>query len=406
MKIYKVGGAVRDELLGLPSNDNDWVVTGATPAQMVAAGYRQVGKDFPVFLHPETQEEYALARTERKTGPGYHGFVVNAAPNVTLEEDLSRRDLTINAMARDQANLLIDPCGGQADLENRVLRHVSSAFSEDPLRILRVARFAARFAGLGFELAKETCHLMAAMVQDGELLTLAAERVWVETERALAGPQPRVFFTVLRQCGALAVLYPELDQLFGHPQPEKFHSEIDTGEHTLRVLDQIVELSAEPDVRFAALVQDVGKGETIPDEWPRHIGHEQRSVEMIGALCQRLKLPKAYRELAVLVVRYHSHCHRVFELKPSALLKILESLDVFRRPQRFEQFLLCCEADARGSHGYESEAYPQAQYIYHAYEIVKAITAASLVAEGLSGLELAKQLRQQRIEALDILMKK
>lgn len=400
MQIYKVGGAVRDELLGQSSNDVDWVVTGATPEQMLAAGYRQVGKDFPVFLHPRSQEEYALARTERKTAPGYHGFAINAAPDVTLEEDLSRRDLTINAMARDQSNHLIDPYGGQSDLDNRILRHVSPAFSEDPLRILRVARFAARFAGLGFRLADDTRQLMADMVHEGELATLAAERVWTETERALAGAQPRVFFTVLRNCGALAFLYPELEKLFGVPQPEKHHPEVDTGLHTMMVLDQAEALSAEPIVRFAALVHDLGKGETDPAEWPRHIGHEQRSAALITALCRRLRIPRAYRDLACLGARFHTHCHRAFDLKPATVLKTLESLDVFRRPERFEQFLLVCEADARGRLGFEAVDYPQAAYLYRAYECVTAVTAAGLVDAGLAGLELAQQLREQRIEAL------
>lgn len=398
--IYKVGGAVRDELLGLPANDCDWVVTGATPAQMLAAGYRQVGKDFPVFLHPQSQEEYALARTERKTAPGYHGFVIHAAPDVTLEQDLGRRDLTINAMARDGDNNLIDPYGGQADLDNRILRHVSPAFSEDPLRILRVARFAARFAALGFRLAVDTQQLMTEMVLAGELSTLAAERVWTESERALAGPQPRVFFSILRDCGALAVIYPELDRLFGVPQPEKYHPEIDAGVHTLMVLDQAAALSDDPMVRFSALVHDIGKGQTPASEWPQHIGHEQRSADMIALLCQRMRTPKAYRELACLVARFHSHCHRAFDLKPITVQKTLEKLDAFRRPQRFEQFLLVCEADARGRKGQEKACYEQAQYLRKAFDCAASVTAVKFLDQGLTGIALADRLREERVKLI------
>ena len=400
MDIYRVGGAVRDELLGLPVSDNDWVVTGATPEQMLAAGYRQVGKDFPVFLHPQTQEEYALARTERKTAPGYHGFDVNAAPEVTLEQDLARRDLTINAMARDADERLIDPYGGQADLERRLLRHVSPAFVEDPLRILRVARFAARFYGLGFRVATETQALMQQMVQAGEAGALVAERVWVECQRALCEAQPGQFFTVLRDCGALAVLLPELDRLFGVPQPEEHHPEIDTGVHSLMVLAQAVLLSNDPQVRFAALLHDVGKGETPVAEWPRHIAHEPRSVRLIEQLCRRLRVPKDYRELAVLVARFHTQCHRAFDLKPATVLKMLEAVDALRRPQRFEQFLLACEADARGRLGFENIAYHQARYLRQAHEVAVAVTAAPLVEQGLQGQVLAQQLRQQRIKAI------
>jgi len=402
MEIYRVGGAVRDELLGLPVSDHDWVVTGATPEQMLADGYRQVGRDFPVFLHPQTREEYALARTERKTAPGYHGFEVDAAPEVTLEQDLSRRDLTINAMARDSEDRLIDPYDGQADLERRLLRHVSPAFSEDPLRILRVARFAARFHDLGFRVADETRALMQQMVQAGEAEALVAERVWVECQRALCEPHPGQFFTVLRDCGALAVLLPELDRLFGVPQPEKHHPEIDTGVHSLMVLEQAVKLSEEPQVRFAALVHDVGKGETPESEWPRHIAHEQRSARLIEQLCRRLRVPKDYRELAVLVARFHTHCHRAFELRPETLLKMLETTDAFRRPQRFEQFLLACEADARGRLNFEKIVYDQARYLHQACAVAGAIEVAPLIEQGLQGQALAQQLRQQRIAAITV----
>jgi len=402
MEIYRVGGSVRDELLGLPVSDHDWVVTGATPEQMLAAGYRQVGKDFPVFLHPQTQEEYALARTERKTAPGYHGFEVYAAPEVTLEQDLSRRDLTINAMAQDGNGQVIDPYGGQADLKQRLLRHVSPAFVEDPLRILRVARFAARFYGLGFRVAAETLALMQQMVQAGETESLVAERVWIECQRALSEPHPEQFITVLRDCGALAVILPELDRLFGVPQPEKHHPEIDTGVHSLMVLEQAVLLSEEPQVRFAALVHDVGKGETPASAWPRHIAHEQRSARLIEQLCRRLRVPKDFRELALLVARFHSHCHRAFELKPATVLKTLESVDAFRRPQRFEQFLLACEADARGRLGHENSVYDQARYLRQACKVAGAIEVAPLVEQGLQGQALAQQLRQQRIDAITV----
>jgi tRNA nucleotidyltransferase (CCA-adding enzyme) len=404
MEIYRVGGAVRDELLGLPVSDQDWVVTGATPEQMLAHGFRQVGIDFPVFLHPDTHEEYALARTERKTAPGYHGFAVDAAPAVTLEQDLSRRDLTINAMARDAAGNLIDPYGGQADLEQRLLRHVSPAFAEDPLRILRVARFAARFHGLGFRIAPETQALMQQMVAAGEAEALVAERVWVECQRALCERYPGQFISVLRDCGALAVLLPELDRLFGVPQPEQHHPEIDTGIHSLMVLEQAVILSDEPQVRFAALVHDVGKGETPTAEWPAHIAHEQRSVKLIEQLCRRLRVPKDYRELAVLVARYHTQCHRAFELKPATVLKMLESVDALRRPERFEQFLLACEADARGRLGFEHREYPQAQRIRQACEVAVAVPTQPLLERGLRDQALADELRQQRIRAISELL--
>jgi len=400
VNIYMVGGAVRDELLGLPVSDRDWVVTGATPEQMLARGYRQVGRDFPVFLHPDTTEEYALARTERKTGPGYHGFVVNSAPDVTLEQDLARRDLTINAMARDATGQLIDPYGGQADLEQRLLRHVSPAFSEDPLRVLRVARFAARFNALGFRIADETLQLMVDMAAGGELTSLAPERVWQECHRALTGPRPAQFFRVLRQCGALAVLLPEVDRLFGVPQPAKYHPEIDSGEHTLMVLEQAERISHDSRVRFAALVHDVGKGTTPASEWPRHIGHEQRGARLIRELSQRLKVPNDHRDLAVLVARYHGLCHRALELKPATLLKLIEDLDALRRGERFQQFLQACEADARGRRGREEHDYPQSSYLRQVLDVVVSVPAAPLVDRGLSGSELAAALRDSRIRTI------
>ena len=400
MNIYMVGGAVRDELLGLPVSDHDWVVTGATPEQMLAQGYRQVGRDFPVFLHPHTAEEYALARTERKTGPGYHGFVVNSAPDVTLDQDLARRDLTINAMARDAAGHLIDPYGGRADLDNRLLRHVSPAFCEDPLRVLRVARFAARFNALGFRIAEETRQLMMEIVNSGELTSLAPERVWQECHRALAGPSPAHFFRVLHQCGALEVLLPEVERLFGVPQPAKYHPEIDSGEHTLMVLEQAEAISPDTRVRFAALVHDVGKGTTPVSQWPRHIGHEQRGVKLIRELSQRLKVPNDHRDLAMLVAKYHGLCHRALELKPVTLLKLIEDLDALRRVERFHQFLQACEADARGRQGREEQDYPQAYYLRQVLDAVLSVAAAPLVDGGLTGTDLADALRNLRIRAI------
>ncbi|HEY0721228.1 MAG TPA: multifunctional CCA addition/repair protein, partial [Gammaproteobacteria bacterium] len=335
MQIYLVGGAVRDKLLGVEPRDRDWVVVGATPAEMLAQGYRPVGKDFPVFIHPETGEEYALARTERKTAPGYHGFEFHADPAVTLEEDLRRRDLTINAMAMDGAGNLIDPFGGAEDLRNGRLRHVSPAFAEDPVRILRLARYAARYAHWGFRVAHATHALMKQMVENGEVDALVAERVWQEMENALGEPTPSRFFEVLRNCGALARILPELEALFGVPQPKHHHPEVDTGLHTLLVLDQAARLSTDTRVRFAALVHDLGKGTTPREEWPKHIAHEHRGVELVNALCERLHIPNDYRELAQIVTRYHGVYHRVEELRASTLHDTLEAVDAFRRPERF-----------------------------------------------------------------------
>ncbi|MEX1196723.1 MAG: multifunctional CCA addition/repair protein [Pseudohongiellaceae bacterium] len=363
METYLVGGAVRDSLLGLGQSDRDWVVVGATQQEMETAGFRPVGRDFPVFLHPDSGEEYALARTERNTAPGYRGFAVNASPDVTLEEDLQRRDLTINAMAQAPDGTVVDPWGGQQDLEQRLLRHVSPAFVEDPLRVLRVARFAARFAPLGFRVADETQHLMRRMVDDGELEHLVPERVWQETDRALGEADPAVYLRVLRDCGALAVILPEVDRLFGVPQPEAHHPEIDTGEHILLCLQQAAVLSKETSVRFAVLMHDVGKGLTPEDNWPRHYGHESIGVPAIEALCERLRVPNEHRALAVMSARYHTHCHRMPDMKPATVVKLLEQLDVFRRPERFERFLLASEADARGRTGYEQRPYPQADWL-------------------------------------------
>jgi len=391
---------VRDELLGLPVMDRDWVVVGATVQEMLDLGYRLVGKDFPVFLHPQTHEEYALARTERKVGPGYKGFTVHAAPDVTLEEDLRRRDLTINAMALAPDGDLIDPFGGSADLKRRLLRHVSPAFSEDPVRILRVSRFAARFAPLGFEVADETLALMRAMVEAGEVDALVPERVWTELVRALGEQRPSRFFEVLRSCGALRPLFPELDSLFGVPQPRPHHPEIDSGVHALQVLDRAAQLSNEPRVRFAALLHDVGKGATPPEQWPRHIGHEQRGPALIEALCQRLRAPKDYRELALLAAKYHGVCLRAEELRPATLLDTLQSLDAFRRPRRFEQFLLACEADFSGRPGDEQQPCHQTALLRHLFQVARTVDAAALAAQGLQGEALAAELRQQRIAAI------
>jgi tRNA nucleotidyltransferase (CCA-adding enzyme) len=396
MKSYIVGGAVRDRLLGLPVQDRDWVVVGATPEQMLARGFRQVGRDFPVFLHPKTHEEYALARTERKTGPGYTGFTVHAAPDVTLEEDLIRRDLTINAMAEDEHGALIDPYGGAADIERRVLRHVSPAFAEDPLRILRVARFAARFAPLGFIVAEETLLLMQAIVEAGEVATLAPERVWQETARALAEGQPSAYFEVLHACGALAVIAPEIDRLWGVPQSPEHHPEIDTGIHTMMVLEAAARLTPDTTVRFAALTHDLGKGATPESEWPRHFGHEERGAELVDGLCARLRVPNDHRDLALLAARHHGECHRALELRPGTVLGLLEALDAFRRPGRFELFLLACEADFRGRPGYEALDYPQAAWLRRAREAAADISGAALSHSGLTGKALGAAITERR----------
>jgi tRNA nucleotidyltransferase (CCA-adding enzyme) len=400
MDIYQVGGAVRDELLGLPVIERDWVVVGATQEMLERAGFRPVGRDFPVFLHPESSEEYALARTERKTAPGYRGFAVNASPEVTLEEDLLRRDLTINAMARDAAGNLVDPWGGQRDLEARLLRHVSPAFAEDPVRILRTARLAARFAGLGFRVADETMALMREMVATGEVDALVPERVWQETRRALETAQPDVFLVVLRECGALAVVFPELDALFGVPQPARWHPEIDTGRHMLLCLRAAARLGLDAEARFAVLMHDLGKGTTPREFWPAHHGHEERSVTLARRLCERLRVPNSFRELAEITARYHGLCHRAAELKPATLLKLLEGTDALRRPERFEQFLAACEADLKGRDGLENAPYPQAERLRKALAAAAAVDPAALVAAGLSGERLGERLRELRIEAI------
>jgi tRNA nucleotidyltransferase (CCA-adding enzyme) len=401
MDIYLVGGAVRDRLLGRPHVERDFVVVGATPDELLALGFRPVGKDFPVFLHPDTGEQYALARTERKTGRGYYGFATRFSPDVTLEQDLARRDLTINAMAQGESGEVIDPHGGRRDLEARVLRHVSPAFVEDPLRVLRVARFAARFASLGFTVAPETLELMRAIDASGELAALVPERVWVETERALGEASPATYFEVLRACGALAAVFPEVDTLFGVPQPEQWHPEIDTGLHTLQVLEVAAELSPDTTVRFAALVHDVGKGLTPRDEWPRHIGHEDAGARLIERMAERLRLPNEHRELAVMVARHHARVHRVGEQRPGTILELLELTDAFRRGERFERFLLACEADARGrGPQLHAHPYPQAAQLRAALTAAASVRLPQEVLEREKGPLIAERLRAARIEAI------
>jgi tRNA nucleotidyltransferase (CCA-adding enzyme) len=400
MKTYLVGGVVRDRLLGLPVKEREYVVVGATPAGLIALGYQPVGKDFPVFLHPDTHAEYALARTERKTARGYHGFEFHAAPDVTLEDDLRRRDLTINAIAEDEHGQLIDPYHGQRDLDARVLRHVSPAFAEDPVRVLRVARFAARFAPLGFKLADETLALMREMSDNGEVDALVAERVWQETAKALQTKTPSVFFTTLRECDALKRIFPELDRLFGVPQPAKWHPEIDTGVHVMMVIDQAARLSDDLDVRYAALTHDLGKGTTPADILPHHYGHEERSVKLVEALSDRLKVPRDLRELAVIVARHHGLVHKVVELRAGTILKLLEQTDAFRRPQRFELFLLACEADHRGRTGLEDTPFPQADYLRRAFAAANAVDPRSLGIEGLEGAKIGAQIHDARLNAV------
>jgi tRNA nucleotidyltransferase (CCA-adding enzyme) len=400
MEIYLVGGAVRDKLLGLTPQERDWVVVGATAEEMLALGYQQVGKDFPVFLHPETHDEYALARTERKTAPGYKGFSVHADSSVTLEEDLLRRDLTINAMAETTDGEIIDPYHGQQDLKDKILRHVSPAFSEDPVRILRVARFAARFSHLGFTVAPETNTLMQEMVEAGEVDALVPERVWQEFEKALREKHPGRFIEVLRECGALARLFPEIDRLFGVPQPEQHHPEIDTGVHTMMVLEQAARLSNDPEVRFAALLHDLGKGTTPKAEWPKHINHEARGIALVKALCDRYRVPNSYRDLALMVTPYHLHYFRIGEMRPDTVLKTLQRLDAFRRPERFEQFLLACEADSRGRTGFEDRQPEQTGMMRKAYQAAAAIGADRLIKQGLSGDDIGKELDKLRVEAI------
>lgn len=400
MQVYLVGGAVRDQLLNIAVYDKDWVVVGSDPQQMLDAGFTPVGKDFPVFLHPDTKEEHALARTERKTGAGYKGFDCYFAPDVTLEDDLLRRDLTINAMAQDTQGNIIDPYDGQQDLHDRILRHVSAAFVEDPLRVLRVARFAAKLAHLGFRVADETMALMANIAASGELDHLTAERVWQEWHKSLSTSAPQVFLQILRDCGALKHILPELDRLFGVPQPEKWHPEIDTGVHTLMVAEQAAQLSEALPVRFAAQVHDLGKGVTPEKEWPSHKLHCHTGLSLIEQLCERIRVPNEYRDLALAVCAQHSNVHRAAELKPATRLKVLNRLDVWRKPERLNAVLLCCEADHRGRLGLEQNPYPQRAIFLRAYHAALNVDVQQVIADGFKGKAIRDELEKRRIEAI------
>lgn len=404
MEVFEVGGAVRDSLLERPITERDWVVVGGSPAELLRLGYRQVGKDFPVFLHPQTGEEYALARTEQKVAPGYHGFSFDTSADVSLEEDLGRRDLTINAMARDQDGRLVDPYGGQNDIEARLLRHTSEAFKEDPLRILRVARFAARFKPLSFSIAPETMQLMEQMVAAREADALRPERVWQETEKALAEDRPDIYFETLRECGALAVVFPEIDALFGVPQPPRWHPEIDTGVHTLMCLRIAATLSTDTALRFAALTHDLGKAETPESILPSHTGHEKRSVQILDELCARMPIPRRHKELAGIVARYHGTIHRADELRPGTVLKLIEAADGIRRPERFEALLTACEADARGRTGLEASDYPQRARLRRALKAARDIDTKPLAATA-QGRELGKAIRELRLAAIGAALK-
>lgn len=398
--VYLVGGAVRDDLLGLQHTENDWVVTGCTPDELLAEGYRQVGASFPVFLHPETGEEYALARTERKRGHGYHGFTVDFHPGVTLEEDLARRDLTINAMARDSHGQLIDPFGGQRDLQDRVLRHVSAAFSEDPLRVLRVARFAARFAPLGFRVHADTLRLMREICASGELEHLVPERSWAEIAGAMAAAEPGRFVQVLRDCGALRVLLPEVDRLFGVPQPKEFHPEIDTAVHVMMAMNVAARSGASPRAIFALLLHDIGKGLTPEPEWPQHVGHEVSGVPLVEAACERLRAPKAFRELAVSVCSLHLRAHRLGEMRPASVMRLIEEAGLLRSPALLSDFLAACEADYRGRQGREERSYYQAERLRVALAAALAVQARDLDTADLEGVQIGEKLREARIAAI------
>ena len=405
MKIYSVGGAVRDELLGLPVADRDYVVIGATPEQMVALGYKPVGKDFPVFLHPQTHEEYALARTERKTARGYHGFAFHAAPDVTLEQDLARRDLTINAIAKAEDGTLIDPYHGAADIQARVLRHVSEAFAEDPVRILRLARFAARFASLGFTIADETLQLMRGMVANGEADALVAERVWQELSRGLMEAKPSRLFETLRGCGVLARVLPEVDALWGVPQTAAHHPEVDTGVHVMMVVDYAASQHYALDVRFAELTHDLGKGTTPREEWPRHIAHEERSVGLVAALCERLRVPAECRDLALVMAKQHGNIHRAAELRPATIVQILQSADAFRKPERFAHLLQACESDARGRLGFGDRPYPQAERMAVALKAAAAVDAGAIAKQHSEPTRIKEAIHQARVAAVRVALR-
>ena len=400
MKIYRVGGAVRDKLLDYPSDENDWVVVGSSPEEMVELGYQPVGQDFPVFINTKSGEEYALARTERKSGHGYQGFAFHTAPNVSLEDDLIRRDLTINAMAEDHDGSIIDPHGGQKDLADKLLRHVSDAFTEDPLRVLRVARFAARYHHLGFSIAPETLQLMTEISDSGELQHLVAERVWKETDRALCERSPDIYIQVLRDCGALALLFPEVEKLFGVAQRADYHPEVDTGIHILMSLQQAARLSDSSPIRFSVLVHDLGKGITPDHVLPSHSGHEARGLPLVKDVCDRLKVPNEHRQLAMVVTEFHLLCHKAFELKPETILKLLKAIGALKSSSRLDDFLTCCEADARGRTGFEDRDYPSSAYLRQAREIVIKTDIADLVEAGISGAEIGLQLSLRQTAAL------
>lgn len=402
MKIYLVGGAVRDDLLGLQPGDRDWVVVGSTQTDMEARGFKAVGKDFPVFLHPDTGEEHALARTERKSGRGYRGFVVDAAPSVTLEEDLQRRDFTINAIARDESSGgLVDPWGGLRDIEQRVLRHVGPAFVEDPLRVLRAARFLARFAPLGFTLAPETAALMRQIADSGELDTLVPERIWQELRKALASAQPSAFLRSLHETGALAAILPEVDALYGVPQRAEFHPEVDTGVHQEMVSDMAAQLAPGDDlIGFAALTHDLGKALTPHDELPRHIMHEQRGLKPLAALCERIKIPTDHRQLAEAACREHLNVHRIDELRDATVLELISRCDGFRRPERIAQMALVCECDKRGRLGFEDSDYPQRATLLRLHAAALAVNARDIATEGLKGPAIGEALAKARVRAI------
>lgn len=401
MEIYLVGGAVRDQLLNIPVKERDWVVIGETPESMIKNGFRPVGKDFPVFLHPQSHEEYALARTERKTAPGYKGFKIHAAPDVSLEQDLIRRDLTINAMAMTADGQLIDPYGGQQDLEKRILRHISPAFAEDPVRILRAARFAARYEHLGFTLAEETIELMSSMVSAGEADHLVPERVWAELLKALNEQSPSAFFYTLKRCGALDKIFPEINCLFGVPQPEKHHPEIDTGVHVMLCLEQAARLSNSPEVRFAALVHDLGKGITPKEHWPHHYGHEHKGLTVLEAMCARLRVPNSFKSLAQLVMQYHTHCHKAFELRAATLTDMLANLGAFKTGNNtLSDFLLACEADAKGRTGFEMRPYLQADFVRNAAKAGASIDISAILDRESDGKKIGAAIRRLRIEAV------
>ncbi|WP_166368840.1 multifunctional CCA addition/repair protein [Psychromonas sp. SA13A] len=398
MRVFLVGGAVRDQLLGLEVKDRDFVVINSTPEHMLAQGFNQVGKDFPVFLHPKTGEEYALARTERKQGIGYTGFSCYAGQDVSLEDDLARRDLTINAIAQSADQQLIDPYGGQQDLEKKILRHISPAFSEDPLRVLRVARFAARFAKLGFSIAEETQQLMANIAEGDELQSLSPERIWTETEKALQTDSPQTYFQVLRDCGGLAALFPEVDNLYGVPAPKRWHPEIDTGIHTLMVVEQAALLSDSVAFRFACLVHDLGKALTPESEWPSHKGHGMKGLSVIKKFCKRLKVPNDCRDLALLVSEHHTNIHSAFELRASTMVGIMDKCDAWRKPERFQQMLQCCVADSKGRTGFELLPYPTADYMWQAFQQALKVDIQEIIKEGFQGVEIRHKLNEQRIQ--------